>query len=123
VVNLSVAQRIKQIRNELKLSQSAFGKTLGVSKDVIVNIELERVPVKELMLKLICKTFNVNPLWLEKGEGDMFLDIPDMFFDDMTEQFDLSISERRLVENFLKMSPTERRTLVELMQRLLDNGK
>ena len=120
---MSVAQRIKQIRNELKLSQSAFGKTLGVSKDVIVNIELERVPVKELMLKLICKTFNVNPLWLEKGEGDMFLDIPDMFFDDMTEQFDLSISERRLVENFLKMSPTERRILVEIMQRLLDNGK
>ena len=74
---MSVSQRIRMLRKELKLSQEAFGERVGVSKGVIVNIELERAPVKELMLKMICRTFDVNPLWLEKGEGEMFLDVPD----------------------------------------------
>lgn len=66
--------RIKAIREELKLSQREFGEKLGVSRDVISNIEYNRVPLKELFIRHICELYNVNLHWLETGEGEMFND-------------------------------------------------
>lgn len=117
---MPTAQRVKQLRKTLKLSQPAFGEKLGVSKDVIVNIELERVPVKDLMVKHICRTFNVNPLWLESGEGEMFLDVPDTILDDLAVEFDLSPTEKNIVTNYLRMSPEDRRKVSDLLHKLLD---
>ncbi|KIL38674.1 transcriptional regulator [Gordoniibacillus kamchatkensis] len=66
--------RIKAIREHLGLSQREFGEKLGVSRDVISNLEYNRVQPKELLLKHICELFSVNEKWLQTGEGDMFLD-------------------------------------------------
>ena len=66
--------RIRAVRKALKLSQREFGERLGVSRDVISNIEYGRVLPKELLLRHICQLYHVNPLWLENGEGEMFDD-------------------------------------------------
>lgn len=116
---MTIAERIKTLRKELKLSQPAFGERLGVKRDVIANIELERVPVKDLMVKHICRTFNVNPLWLESGEGEMFLDVPDTILDDFAVEFDLSPTEKNIVTNYLRMSPEDRRKVSDLLHKLL----
>lgn len=68
--------RIKAIRKALNLSQREFGERLGVSRDVISNIEYGRVQPKELFLKHICQLYNINRKWLETGEGEMFDDTP-----------------------------------------------
>lgn len=116
---MTIPQRVKEIRKSLKLSQEAFGEKLGVSKGVIVNIELDRAPMKDLMFKHICRTFNVNPLWLEKGEGEMFLDTPSSVLEDLTVEFDLSPTEKNIVTNYLRMSPEDRRKVSELLRKLL----
>lgn len=116
---MTTSQRVKEIRKALNLSQEAFGEKLGVSKGVIVNIELERAPLKDLMFKHICRTFNVNPLWLEKGEGEMFLETPDSVLEDLTIEYDLSPTEKNIVTNYLKMSPEDRRKVSELLRKLL----
>lgn len=116
---MSVSERIRALRKELKLSQEAFGERIGVSKGVIVNLELERAPAKDLMLKMICRTFNVNPLWLESGEGEMFLDVPDTILDDLAVEFDLSPTEKNIVTNYLRMSPEDRRKVSDLLHKLL----
>lgn len=72
-----LSNRIKAIREALKLSQREFGEKLGVSRDVISNIEYGRVPPKELLLRHICELYNVNQHWLETGEGEMFNGNPD----------------------------------------------
>lgn len=71
---MTIADRIKQIRtmHSPKLTQTEFGKCIGVSKDVVANLEGGRVSPSESMLLLIEKTFSVNPVWLETGEGDPF---------------------------------------------------
>lgn len=69
-----LSNRIKAIREALKLSQREFGEKLGVSRDVISNIEYNRVPPKELLIRHICELYNVNLHWLETGEGEMFND-------------------------------------------------
>lgn len=68
-------ERVKELRKKhLKLSQTAFGEKLGVSRSVINNIELNALakPEQKLpLLKLICEKFNVNEDWLLNGTGEM----------------------------------------------------
>lgn len=64
-------ERIKQIRSSLKLTRAEFGKRLGVSGDVINNLERGRVEPKEIIIKLICKEFGVSYQWLVNGLGEM----------------------------------------------------
>ena len=76
-MSLAINERITSIRKELKLSQSAFGERVGVSRDVIKNIDNNIVDAetKPLLIQQICKEYNVNRVWLETGEGEMFADI------------------------------------------------
>lgn len=64
--------RIIAVRKYLKMSQTDFGHGLGVSRDVISNIEQGRVDAKPLLIEQICKMYNVNKQWLLTGEGEMF---------------------------------------------------
>lgn len=68
----TISERIKLCRKQLKLSQNAFGERLGVSRDVIKNLELGIVDVKEHFIKLMCLELNVDEEWLRTGEGEMF---------------------------------------------------
>ena len=76
-MSLTINERITTVRKELKLSQSAFGERIGVSRDVIKNIDNNIVDAetKPLLIQQICKEYNVNRIWLETGEGEMFEDI------------------------------------------------
>lgn len=69
---MGLDDRIKAVREALKLSQREFGERLGVSRDVISNIEYGRVQPKELLLRHICELYKVNEHWLNTGEGEMF---------------------------------------------------
>lgn len=71
-IESTVYTRFIELRKNLKMSQTDFGKSLGVGRDVISNIELNRAEPKPALIDLMCKTYNVNPEWLETGEGDMF---------------------------------------------------
>lgn len=72
-----INERIKQIRKYLKLSQPDFGKRLGVSRDVIANIDRDAVEPKMIFLEHLCQVYKVNPDWLLHGEGEMFMDSPE----------------------------------------------
>lgn len=67
-----LANRMKAVRETLDLSQREFGEKLGVSRDVISNIEYGRVQPKKLLLQHMCQQYKVNERWLETGEGEMF---------------------------------------------------
>ena len=65
-------ERLITVRKYFHRTQKDFGDALGVSRDVISNIEYGRVKPKELLLAHICQVYGVNQLWLETGEGKMF---------------------------------------------------
>ena len=69
-----LVNRMKAVRETLNLSQREFGEKLGVSRDVISNIEYGRVPPKKLLLQHMCQQYKVNEHWLETGEGEMFVE-------------------------------------------------
>ena len=67
-----LSQRIKEVRNTLRLSQTAFDEKVGVSIHVIKNIELNRATPNELLISHICSVYGINEHWLRTGEGEMF---------------------------------------------------
>lgn len=71
-MDFTINNRVTDLRKSLNLSQTAFGERLGVSRDVIKNIDNNLVAPKPLLLQQICKEYNVNREWLETGEGEMF---------------------------------------------------
>lgn len=72
-MDFEINQRILEVRKALKMSQTEFGKEIGVSRGVINNIDLNVVPAKPLLIQQICKAYNVNETWLTTGEGEMFI--------------------------------------------------
>ena len=64
--------RIKCLRNNLKLSQTEFGESLGAGIGAIKNLEAGITTLKPAMADLICRLYNVDPVWLETGQGEMF---------------------------------------------------
>lgn len=77
-MSYEINARVKDLRkNTLKLSQVAFGERIGVSRSVIQNLDdnIVDISTKPLLIQQICKEYNVNRIWLETGEGEMFEDI------------------------------------------------
>lgn len=70
-----IKNRIKEVRKANKLSQTDFGKSLGVSRDIIANLETGRVEPTELIKKSISNEFGISLEWLETGEGEMMQDL------------------------------------------------
>ena len=68
----TVNSRIKELRQALGLSQREFGERLGVSRDVISNLEYGRSQPKEVFIRHLCQQYGVNEPWLTDGMGPMF---------------------------------------------------
>lgn len=66
-------ERIRQLRNSLKLSQAEFGAKISLSQNYIWMIEKgERTP-SDRTISDICREFNVSLAWLEDGVGEMYV--------------------------------------------------
>ena len=75
---MDIHERIREFRKSLKLSQTAFGEKIGVKRDVIANIELNRLAnpeQKEPLYKLICKVYGLNEEWLMHGVGEQCIEL------------------------------------------------
>lgn len=60
--------RIKRIRTDAGMTQEEFGKAIGATRGMVTTYEKGTVPTQSTRL-LICSRFNVNPEWLETGDG------------------------------------------------------
>jgi transcriptional regulator with XRE-family HTH domain len=98
--------RIKELRKSLRLSRDDFGKALGVSRDVIANIELGRLArpeQKEPLLRLICEKFNVSYEWITTGEGEMQVVTKQSFIEKLSEEFGLSSTAQKIIECYINL--------------------
>lgn len=66
-------ERFRLVRQDKGLSQTDFGKPLGLSRDEVKNIEHGKTTVKELTIPIMCREFNINEEWLRTGEGEMYV--------------------------------------------------
>ena len=62
-------ERLKLIRKNSGMTQEAFASELGATRGMIAKYETGLVVPDQTMRLLISQRFNVNPAWLETGEG------------------------------------------------------
>lgn len=66
------SSRIKLVRECSGLTREAFAKKVNVSGAYIGQLESgKKEKPSTLFLGSVEKTFNINPVWLESGDGDM----------------------------------------------------
>lgn len=130
---MELSDRIKYLRKEyLKKSQTDFGEMLGVKRDVINNIENNRLknPQKqEPLYRLICSKCNLNEEWLRNGTGEMFR--KELKMDETAEIVGELLSEsnplydiiKEIMHTYSNLTPNSKKVLLEFSKSLLDNLK
>ena len=78
---MTQGERVKAIRKELNMTLEQFGEKLGVTKTAISYVENNKRNLTEQMLLSICREFGVDYMWLTTGEGEMFVETDDDFFE------------------------------------------
>lgn len=71
---MTIGQRLKEVRRQLKLPQVKFAAGISVSSGYIARMETEGIKINDRIIKLICSTYQVSEEWLRTGKGEMFLD-------------------------------------------------
>lgn len=114
---MTQCERIKDVRNSLGLTLEKFGEKLGVTKTAISRLEKGERSLTEQMTKSICREFSVDYMWLTTGEGEMFVESDDDFF----ERIDRIMageneSRKNMIKTLLYASDAD----IEAFDRLVD---
>jgi len=71
-----IRERIRKVRETLKISQRDFAKCVFISQTLLADIEIGNRNVNDRTIQLIATEFKVNKEWLLTGKGDMFSSPP-----------------------------------------------
>lgn len=103
---ISMGERIKQLRKELKMTQQEFADKLKINRGTLANYEIgKNTPIDAVILS-ICREFNVNEDWIRTGNGEMFV----------KQSRDAEISN--FMGSIMKGDPTFKRRLISVLARL-----
>ncbi len=113
-------ERVKELRMDQKLSQAAFGEKIKISQRAIGHIESGVNSLSPRNFELICRTFNVNPQWLETGEGKMYNPPPEKdFLDLLAEEKGLNDEEKALIASIIDLPRPARKAVIDWAFRLV----
>ena len=114
---MTQGERIKDVRNSLGLTLEKFGEKLGVTKTAISRIEKGERSLTEQMTKSICREFSVDYMWLTTGEGEMFVESDDDFFERIERiMAGENESRKNMIKTLLYASDAD----IEAFDRLVD---
>ena len=116
---MTQGERVKEIRKSLDLTLEKFGEKLGVTKTTISRIEKGINNLTEQMTISICREYNVNYDFLTYGDGEMFDDLPQTVIDELCVQYNLSDSEKAIIEMYVSLPEDFRQLLKERTTELL----
>lgn len=114
----NIKNRFKTIREFYNLNQVVFGEKLGVSRDVISNIEQGRVEPKELILNHICDIYSINKEWLLYGTGEMLKNTEENLLNDLVKEFDLDEDELFIIKNYINLPKIQRKNFASIIKAM-----
>lgn len=113
-----IGERIKLIRKQLDVTQQEFSDKLGIARNNIAGYETNKRSPSDAVVSLICTKYNINESWLRTGEGgdeNMFIKLQK---NDLVSKAAVLLGEKdpgfeALVETYSKLSPTNRKVLLD----------
>ena len=112
-------ERIRLLRESKGLSRAAFGERIGVSGDVINNLERGRVEVKEHILKLISAEFGVTEEWLRTGAEPMRIQPETFSLDDFAAAHHATDLEKEIIKAYFEIDENTRKMLLAHLKKKL----
>ncbi|MFN3481222.1 MAG: helix-turn-helix domain-containing protein, partial [Thermodesulfovibrionales bacterium] len=70
-MSITIADRIKQIRQHFNLTQQAFARSVGISQSFLSELEKGKTEPSQPLILAICYRYSINKDWLLTGEGNM----------------------------------------------------
>ena len=109
----TIGERVSLIRKSKnpKMTQAEFADSINMSRSNLANLENDRYRITDRVISDICAVHNVNRVWLETGEGEMFTEA--------------SRAEKigRFVSDVLEDEPDSfRRRLIDILIELDEDG-
>jgi transcriptional regulator with XRE-family HTH domain len=115
-MDISINDRLKQARHELKLTQKQFAKGIFLkSSGYIGDIEIYRHEVNKRIIELVSSVYGINKEWLLTGKGRMF--VSGKKIDNQLEE--MTILFNQLNPHFKRYVLTQIKNLIKL-QNLKD---
>jgi transcriptional regulator with XRE-family HTH domain len=74
---MTVSERLRAIRQALKMTQVEFAQAIHVSDGYVAELENNHRVANPRILRLVALTFGVSETWLQTGEGGMFIRTPE----------------------------------------------
>ena len=115
---MTQGERVREIRKSLGLTLEKFGEKLGVGKTAISKIEHEQCSLTDANIKLICREFGVDYIWLTTGEGEMFVDSDDDFIEKIDR---IMAGENDARKNMIKTLVNASDDDIQVLCRLIDS--
>ena len=113
-------KRLKKLRKELDLTQSAFADRIGMKQNTIATYEIGRSVPSDQAIRSICREFDVNEEWLRNGTGEMFKPSPSSALDTLAAEFNLDKASYIAIEKFLDLSPEMREGLISYFKEVAE---
>lgn len=110
-------ERVKEVRKTLGLTLEKFGDRLGIKKAAVSKIEKGENSLTDANIKAICREFSVDYMWLTTGEGEMFVETDDDFFERIDR---IMAGENETRKNMIKMLLYASDADIEAFDRLVD---
>ena len=110
-------ERVKEVRKTLGLTLVKFGDRLGIKKAAVSKIEKGENSLTDANIKAICREFSVDYMWLTTGEGEMFVETDDDFFERIDR---IMAGENETRKNMIKMLLYASDDDIEAFDRLVD---
>ena len=116
---MTINQRIKNLRKDMKLKQKEFGAKIGLGQGAISWMEKNDSTIIDQNIRLICDTFHVNEDWLRNGQGPReATDIPKNLLDQVRDEYHLNNVEDQIMRMYLKLPEDARQTISEYVKEL-----
>lgn len=114
--------RIRQIRKHYNISQTEFGRRIGVTLGVIKNLEQGKTQLTSPLFELLCKAYHVNPEWLHTGEGEML--IPDEMrkLSVLKQEYGLSDIDADIIMRYLNLPDNEKAIFMNVLKKMVDSN-
>ena len=124
---MSIGERIKELRLEKGLSQTEFGRSIGLKQAAIGLYESGSRSVSDQSISLICQKFGVSENWLRTGEGgksrfpEFYTEVGDLV-GEILEDSENPLYEMILdiVRTYIELDPKSQETIKLFINKLRD---
>lgn len=105
-------ERIRLVRQYLKLTQEDFANLLKLQRNTITLVENGKRNLSSRTIDYLCDKCNINKEWLMFGYGSMLKDTTSFSLEEYAHKNQLSADEIEIIKCYIELAPNIRHALI-----------